>query len=319
MRASLFFVILLALVSVVHPAAMGQTSPETSPVVPGLPAQFRGTELESALKSEAWSRAEALLLAAIEKEPRSPALLRLLGGVFMAERKPLNAAIAIKKAEAIEPLDNHARFSLVLAYISLGKGEWARPDLERLIASEPSNNIYEYWLGRVDYDAGQYANAVRHFEQVVRRDPGFVRAHDNLGLCAEALNQPDQALAHYRKAVELNRAAAMKSPWPPLNMAILLRSRGEPDAAGELLREAIGYDESLPQAHFQMGVLLEHEGKLDEAVRELVRAGELDPQYAEPHYALGRVYRRLGRQEEARQALAVFRQLRDAKRKETPK
>jgi Flp pilus assembly protein TadD len=102
-------------------------------------------------------------------------------------------------------------------------------------------------------------------------------------------------------------------------MAILLRSRSEPEAAGELLREAIGYDESLPQAHFQMGVLLEHEGKLDEAVRELVRAGELDPQYAEPHYALGRVYRRLGRQEEARQALAVFRQLHDARRKETPK
>jgi Flp pilus assembly protein TadD len=67
-----------------------------------------------------------------------------------------------------------------------------------------------------------------------------------------------------------------------------------------------------------LGVLLEHEGNLEDAARELVRASELDPQYAEPHYALGRVYRRLGRQDEARQALAVFRQLHDARRKGVP-
>ncbi len=316
MRAWLVLFVLAVLGISGVPCAARQASP--SGLVAGLPAQFRGSEIETALERQAWPRAEELLVAAIEKEPRSAALLKVLAGVFMAERKHLNAAIAIKKAEAIEPLDNRTRFSLVLAYISMNKGEWARPELERLIASDPSNNTYEYWLGRVDYDAGQYAAAMRHFENAVRRDPGFVRAHDNLGLCAEALNQPDQALAHYRKANELNRAAAEKSPWPPLNMAILLRSRGEPDAAGELLHEALQYDDSLPQAHYQLGVLLEHEGKLDEAVRELVRAGELDPQYAEPHYALGRVYRRLGRQDEARQALAVFRQLHDARRKGTP-
>jgi tetratricopeptide (TPR) repeat protein len=313
MRAWSLFPILVAMLA--PPSIAQQPSPSADA---DLPVQFRGSEIENALKRQAWPRAEELLVAAIEKEPHSAALLKVLAGVFMAERKPLNAAIAIKKAEAIEPLDNRTRFSLVLAYISLGKGEWARPELERLIAAEPSNNSYEYWLGRVDYDAGRYAAAVRHFEQVVRRDPGFVRAHDNLGLCAEALNEPEQALMHYRKAVELNRAAATKSPWPPLNMAILLRSRSELDAAGDLLREAVRYDDSLPQAHYELGVLLEHEGKLEDAARELVRASELDPQYAEPHYALGRVYRRLGRQDEARQALAVFRQLHDARRKGVP-
>jgi tetratricopeptide (TPR) repeat protein len=282
-----------------------------------LPAQYRGTELASALERQDWPRAEALLVAAIEKEPLSPALLKVLAGVFLAERKPLNAAIAIKKAEAIEPLDDRTRFSLVLAYISLGRGDWARPELERLVASDPANTTYEYWLGRIDYDAGRYAEAARRFEHVIARDPSFVRAYDNLGLCAEALNEPDQALAHYRKAVELNRAAATRSPWPPLNMGILLRTRGDLDGAGAALREAIGYDDSLPQAHYQLGVLLEHEGKLEEAVRELVRASQLDPQYAEPHYALGRVYRRLGRADEAKQALAAFQQLHDAQRKGT--
>jgi tetratricopeptide (TPR) repeat protein len=316
MRAWSVLLVLVVFVILAPPSA---AQPAVSPGLDAaLPAEFRGGELESALRSQAWPRAEELLVGAIEKEPRSAALLKVLAGVFMAERKPLNAAIAIKKAEAIEPLDNRTRFSLVLAYISLGRSEWARPELERLTASEPANITYEYWLGRVEYDAGRYADATRHFEQVIRRNPGFVRAHDNLGLCAEALNEPDQALVHYRRAVELNRAAATKSAWPPLNMGILLRTRGELDAAGAALREAVGYDDSLPQAHYQLGVLLEQEGKLDEAVQELVRAGDLDPQYAEPHYALGRVYRRLGRTDEARQALATFERLHDARRKGVP-
>jgi tetratricopeptide (TPR) repeat protein len=314
MRAWPFLPILVALATMPPPCAAGQSAPSAATDLE-LPPQLRGSEIEGALKRQDWPHAEALLVAAVEKQPLSPVLLKVLASVFMAERKPLNAAIAIKKAEAIEPLDNRTRFSLVLAYISLAKGEWARPELERLIASEPSNPTYEYWLGRVDYDAGKYAAAMRHFEQVVRRDDGYVRAYDNMGLCAEALNEPEQALVHYRKAVELNRAAVSKSPWPPLNMGILLRTRGELHAAGEVLREAVSYDDTLPQAHYQLGILLEHEGRLDDAVAELVRAAGLDAQYAEPHYALGRLYRRLGRADDAKRALAEFERLHDAQRR----
>ena len=32
-----------------------------------------------------------------------------------------------------------------------------------------------------------------------------MKAFDNLGLCYEALNQPEQAIAAYRKAIALNR------------------------------------------------------------------------------------------------------------------
>ena len=65
--------------------------------------------------------------------------------------------------------------------------------------------IYSYWLARLDYDAGQYASAIRRLQDVVAQAPAFARAHDNLGLCYEALNQPDEAIPHYREAVRLNR------------------------------------------------------------------------------------------------------------------
>ncbi len=169
-------------------------------------------------------------------------------------------------------------------------------------------------MGRVDYDAGQYAAAATHFEHVIARDASFVRAYDNLGLCYEALNEPDRALERYGKAVEMNRGGSGSSPWPPLNMGTLLRTRGDLKAAQPLLEEAVKYDGSLAQAHYQLGMLLEQIEKLDEAVAELNRAAHADPQYPEPYYALARIYRRQQKVAESSAALATFQRLHDARR-----
>jgi tetratricopeptide (TPR) repeat protein len=179
------------------------------------------SELDRALAARNYERAERLLADAIAREPGSRQLLTQIAGVFIMDRKPLNAAIALKKAEALGPLDNHARLQLALAYIAMKRGDWARPELERLALAEPTNVIHPYWLARLDYDDGQYALAIRRLQDVVARAPAFARAHDNLGLCYEALNQPDDAIPHYREAVRLNRLDKhAASGWPALNFGI---------------------------------------------------------------------------------------------------
>ncbi len=282
--------------------------PERHPVRTGNP------EIERALERRDWARAETLLVAEIERTPDSPDLLKTLGNVFLFDRKPLNAAIAFKKAEAIAPLDAESRFRLALAYIALGRRDWARPELGRLASTDPSNPIYTYWLGRLDYDDGQYASAVERLRQVADRDPDFVRAFDNLGLCYEALNRPDEAIASYRRALALNRRSSSGSPWPPLNLGVLLRTRGELEEAEALFREALRHDGDFAPGHYQLGTLLEQTGRVKEAESALSRAAAADAAYAEPHYALARIYRRQGRAAEADQALATFQRLRDASR-----
>src|SRR5262249_48238160 len=115
-------------------AAIAVPSGQQAPTPPELPAPFHGTPIDNALKAQDWPRAEELLVAAIERQPDSPALLTVLGSVFLIEKKPLNAAIAIKKAETLGPIDDRARFTLVLAYVAMHHGDWARPELERLVA-----------------------------------------------------------------------------------------------------------------------------------------------------------------------------------------
>ena len=271
-----------------------------------------GRPIDKALKAREWPRAEELLVAAIERQPDSAGLLSVLGSVFLIEKKPLNAAIAIKKAEALGPLDNQTRLQLALAYIAMQRRDWARPELERLAADEPANMIDLYWLARLDYDAGQYASAIQRLQRVVTREPAFVRAHDNLGLCYEALNQPEQAIVHYHEAIRLNRAdTKTASPWPVLNLGILVRTRGELDQAESLFREALAIDGRFAPGHYQLGVVLEERGRLDLAVRSLRQAVSLDESYPEAYYALSRIYRQLGQTAEADAAMNQFKRLHD--------
>ena len=272
-------------------------------------AARRRAEIDKAIAARDWPRAETLLVDEIGRTKKPVDLLKMLATVFMNERKPLNAAIALKKAETFAPLDADTRMQLVLAYISMRRGDWARPELERLIATDPEHAGYNYWLARLDYDSGQYAAAIDRLQAVVRREPSFMRAYDNLGLCYEALNQNDEAIRQYREAIRRARAAGEKWPWPFLNLGILLKNDGQIEEAESLLNEALQADAAFAPALYHLGTILEQTDRIDKAIEMLVRATAADRSYAEPHFALARIYRRQGRTAEADAALATFQKL----------
>ena len=272
-------------------------------------AARRQAEIDKAMAAHDWPRAETLLVAEIGRTQKPIDLLKKLASVFMNERKPLNAAIALKKAETFGPLDAATRMQLVLAYIAMGRGDWARPELDRLVAEDPSNTGYAYWLGRLDYDSGRYTEAITRLQAVIKREPAFFRAYDNLGLCYEALNQNDEAIRQYREAIRRTREMGEKWPWPFLNLGILLKNSGQLEEAEALLNEALQAEPTFAPALYHLGTILEQTGRTQGAIEILVRATAADPSYAEPHFALARIYRRQGRTAEADAALATFQKL----------
>ncbi len=141
----LVIIFLLTLV-LAHASAQSPTPADrgTQPAPFGAEALVeKGSDLDQALRAGKWEQAEVLLVKKIEAAPQSVDLLKLLGRVFLADRRPLNAAIAFKKAEAITPLDNQSRYELAIAYLSMNHGDWARPELERLAHADPGNLLYQ--------------------------------------------------------------------------------------------------------------------------------------------------------------------------------
>jgi tetratricopeptide (TPR) repeat protein len=274
----------------------------------------RRHELEQAVNNRDYKLAETILAQEIKRNPPSSQLLTLLAGIFFLDADYLNCAIAYKKAEAIAPLDERSRFTLAMAYVRLNRRDWARPELEKLTAAHPDTALYLYWLARLDYDAQQYKPAIVKLRKVIELDPKMMRAYDSLGLCYDYLGQYDEAEKNYRKAIELNRQLPQPSPWPNLNLAIVLIGRNNLDEAEELLREAIRYDTRLPQSHYQLGQVLEKQEKYAEAIQSLKQAATFDTTYPEPHYSLGRIYQRMGEKAKANESMELFQQLKKAKR-----
>jgi Flp pilus assembly protein TadD len=274
----------------------------------GLSAEQQ-TQLQRTIDAHDYIAAEKLLLAEIDREPKSPRAARLLdfaGSVYFLNHDYTNAAIAWKKSEAIAPLEPRLQFSLAMAYIQMSHPEWARKVLEGLAAQNPKEALYPYWLGRLDYDGHEYNGAIRHFQKAIELAPTMSRAYDNLGLCYYYQNQNDLAVQNYRKAIELDRKSEHPSAWPYLNLAITLQFQNDLAGAESNLREALRLDPGFAQAHFQLGLVLEDLGRLEEAARELREAAQLNASYAEPHMALARIYRKLGQESSAREETQTY-------------
>src|ERR1700682_774088 len=276
-------------------------------------------QTEEASKVKEDRLAEASLVEEAERDPKSIRTQRLLviaGGTFFLDGQYLDSAIAWKKAEAIASLDDRTRFTLAMAYVKLNRRDWARPELEKLAATRPQEPLYLYWLARLDYDAQNYASAITRLQKVVELDPKMMRAYDSLGLCYDYLGQSMEAIKHYNHAVELNRLQSKPSPWPHVDLAISLVSANQLAEAEKNLREALGYDARLRQAHYQLGRVFEMQGRYQEAIQSLKQAIALQSSYPEPHYLLGRIYHRLGNDQLSKQEVVQFQKLKKAS--ETP-
>lgn len=307
---------ILLFASLLKPAltAQAEETPSVSPLdgaLRDLPLDpWERQEIEAASKSHDYAAAEAALVHVADQHPKVPLIYNYLGRIFFIDHKYLNAAISLKKAEAIQPLDEKDRFTLAMAYISLERPQWARPELEKLAEASPRDPLYPYWQGRLDYDIQNMPEAAAKFKKAIALDPDFMKAYDNLGLCLEAMGKYDEAIEQYQHAIRLNREHNIHSAWPPLNLGALMAKLNRLPEAEPLFREALQFDANFAQAHYQLGVLLQKEGRTTPAIDELRRAATLDPAYPQPHYALARIYRQAGNLEQAKQELQVFETLR---------
>ncbi|MCP5119889.1 MAG: tetratricopeptide repeat protein [bacterium] len=235
--------------------------------------------------------------------------LKTQGAEHFEKGRYLESTIAYKKADLITPLDNRSRFTLVTAYIALERGHWARPELEKLIAADPFNPVYPYWLARVYYTFNWFDEAVEELDKALALDPDFAAAYDRLGLCLEGLGNNEAALARNETAVRLNQESGESAHWPAYHLGSLLHDLGQLEKAEKSLRRALRAAADMAEAHYELGVVLDKRGKSREAVKQLLRAAELDESDPQPHYALSQIYRRLGDREKAMEEIRRFREL----------
>ena len=143
-----------------------------------------------------------------------------------------------------------------------------------------------------DFDAAELGGLMafpqrKHAENILREAETWFQK----GLDLEETGAPvEQAMDAYRKALELNPAAA----GALVNLGTIhyrLRQFGE---AERYYVQAIAADPAYALAEFNLGNLFDEQSRMKEAVSHYRRALELNPSYADAHFNLALICERSG-------------------------
>ena len=120
-------------------------------------------------------------------------------------------------------------------------------------------------------------------------------AYINLGVALEQEGHKPEALADYRKAIEIepNRFQARN------NVANLLASMGMRDEAYREYQEALRLNPGAAVTHINLATLLAEMGRFDDALSEYKTAMQLEPGDPRPHYLMGKACLKHGQSAEA--------------------
>ncbi len=128
-------------------------------------------------------------------------------------------------------------------------------------------------LGNLFYKQGKYKEAVAHFTEALRLNPGYAEAHNNLGNVLYTQGKYDEAVAHFTEALRLNPSYADAHN----NLATVLSRQGKYAEAEAHFADAIRLQPENVQAHYNLGLVFSQVGNYEAARAQFALAIRLQP------------------------------------------
>jgi tetratricopeptide (TPR) repeat protein len=310
-------------------------------------SQLPGAEFDAArrlLQQGKYDEAIGALHQLESTRPGMKGLAHELGSAYYKKSDYVNAIKSLKKALEENPGDSEAEQLLGLSYYLTERPAEAIPELEKVQTWYASANVdASYILGICYIQTKDYPNARKAFAKMfdvpaesaasylftarmllrqdfgpvaeeyahkaVALDPKLPLAHQLLGELYLYHSQINEAIAEFRKELDINPGSATAY----YKLADGYSRVQKYDDAERLLQRSIWLDSTSTGPYILLGKVLEKKGETELAVRALQRALSMDPNNPIPHHLLGQAYRDLGKNEEADRELKVAGQLEQGK------
>ena len=163
------------------------------------------------------------------------------------------------------------------------------------IVRNPNSSMARNNLGVIYFDKGRLDEAMACFRKALEIQPDSANAHFNLGHILFRQGRLDEAAAHFQRDLEIQPNDAKAHS----NLALVLLQKGQTDEAMAHCRKALEIQPDFAEAHYNLGNALVQKGQLDEAIVQFQKALEIQPDSAEVHNNLGWVLLQSGRLDEA--------------------
>jgi len=163
------------------------------------------------------------------------------------------------------------------------------------VAKDPTNAFAHANLAAAWDEAGNTAEAIRHFREALRLKPHLAEIHNNLGIVLANLGRLDEAMEHYRQALRLKPGFAQAHRA----LADALAGLGSSQQAIEHYRQALRLEPGSAETHNNLGIALLRSGQPQQAIAQFDEALRINPSFVEAHNNLGNVLTVVGRPAEA--------------------
>jgi tetratricopeptide (TPR) repeat protein len=124
-----------------------------------------------------------------------------------------------------------------------------------------------------------YRDTETCFRDVLAKNPESATAHNNLANVLKQRGAFDEAISHYRRALEIDP----DYQFGRYNLGATLVQKGELASAIPQLEAALERDPNYPKAYYSLGTALAQTGRPDEAVIAYNRALHLQPDFVDAH------------------------------------
>lgn len=186
--------------------------------------------------------------------------------------------------------------------VALGAATYARNQVyhserslwQDVVEKAPHNARAHNNLGNMLLKAGQPEEAITHYRKALEISPRFVNAHCNLATALLDQGKIEEAIAECQKAIEIDPQCARAYG----NLANILVRQNRLDEAMLQFRKAIRLDPTLVDLHNKWASALATQGKLDEAVARYRKALEVNPNSVEALNSLADLLAKQGKTEE---------------------
>lgn len=237
---------------------------------------------------EAIDSLRPLLEKIASADPKDPAPLVELARVADAAKDHEGALGYLAHARDLAPNDAQIHFLFAEVAMEMDLVVEARRSLDRALALDPANPVFNYAMGFVILNTRDAATAASYFQKYVKARPQEAQGHYALGIAYYASGDYVRSKAEMRR-VESNPKTAGGAAYFLGRMA---RQDDDLDSAVRDLRKAIELLPDFAESHTELARVWMREGKLDEARAELDRAIQLDPNSFEANMQLLVVYKR---------------------------
>lgn len=223
--------------------------------------------------------------SAAENTGRDEYFYNRIGDICIKEHAPEIALDAYKKVLEANPYDRTAliKFATLIQTYFPEKQDDAIDCYTKLLEIEPENDKVYYELGHLYLQKNESLSAVNAFSMALEKDEENPFYHNSMAFALVQLEQYDDAIDHYQKAININPDPYWTSIVCQALGSVYLEIKENPEAAIVLYQTAAVLNPDSEESHIAVGDTYFSLDDYDNAIKAYCDAIKINPENAKSY------------------------------------